>query len=244
MSRLDTLRYLLLQMRNPDDPMRSQEVDCFASVLGTEAYRIATGDLLAGFPSPRELAEYDVVLFGGSGDYSAAGQGAWLDRILDGMRELAAESKPTFASCWGFQALSRALGGECVHDHEHAELGSAPMTLTAEGESDPVFGALPQRFLALCGHEDRVSRLPKGAVLLASSNLVEQQAYVLAGKPVYATQFHPELTKESFMQRVRAYPRYVEQISGQPVDTFERELEETPPANGLLRAFVEVTFGS
>lgn len=242
MSRLDRLRYLLLQVRNPGDPMRPQEVDCFANALGADPYRITTGDLLTAFPSPRKLAEYDVVLFGGSGDYSAAGEGEWLDRILDGMRELAALDKPTFASCWGFQALSRALGGECIHDHQHAELGSKRMTLTEEGEADPVFGTLPERFLALCGHEDRVSRLPEGAVLLASSELVEQQAYVLAGKPIYATQFHPELTKGAFMQRVQAYPRYVQQFSGLPIDEFERQLEETPAAGDLLKRFVQQVF--
>jgi GMP synthase (glutamine-hydrolysing) len=240
---LASLRYLLLQIRNGDDPMRGQEVGCFTAALGCPEDRISTHDLLASFPSPEAVKRHDVVLLGGSGDYSAAGEGEWLERILDGLRTLHDAGKPTFASCWGFQAFSRALGGVCVHDPEHAELGSIAMHLSDAGAQDPVFGTLPATFLGLSGHEDRVTILPPGAVLLASSDLVAQQAYTFPDKPVYATQFHPELTKRTIIQRVVAYPRYVEQISGLPLEEFERECQETPEANSLLRRFVEVVFG-
>ena len=242
MSRTASLRYLLLQVRNADDPMRTQEVACFAANLGVDVERITPLDLLSGFPSPGEIARHDVVLFGGSGDYSAAGEGAWLEPILDGMRQLFALRKPTFASCWGFQAFSRALGGSCIHDPDHAELGSIELQLTEAGAADPVFGILPPDFLSIAGHEDRVANLPPGAVLLAQSNLVEQQAYTFPDAPIYATQFHPELDLTALIQRLEAYPRYVEQISGLPLDEFSQHCQETPEANRLLRRFVEVVF--
>ena len=66
---LDKLRYLLLQVRNQDDPMRVQEITCFARVLRCDPNRIRTLDLLKTAPTPRDLDGNDVVLLGGSGHY-------------------------------------------------------------------------------------------------------------------------------------------------------------------------------
>ena len=236
-------RYLLLQIRNASDPMMRQEVDCFADALSCDAHRITVHDLLAAGPSRRELDRHDLVLIGGSGEYSAASgsasEGPWLDQALDALRELHAIEKPTFASCWGFQAFCRALGGACVHDLPNAELGPVELTLTAEGQSDPVFGELPTNFLGHAGHEDRVTELPAEAVLLASTARVPQQAIHFAGKPIYATQFHPELRRETFLQRIAAYPKYVEEIAGVPFADFRERTQETPAANRLLKLMAE-----
>ena len=108
------LRYLLMQIRNPDDPMRSQEIDCFAEDLRCDRHQIQVFDLLSGVPSRGQLDQVDMVLLGGSGHYSAASQGQWLELALDSMRRLFELDKPTFASCWGFQAMARALGGRVL----------------------------------------------------------------------------------------------------------------------------------
>jgi GMP synthase (glutamine-hydrolysing) len=96
-STVKQLRYLLLQVRNSDDAMRAQEVRCFARALACDAAAIETVDLLAGVPTPARLQGFDMVLLGGSGHYSVASGGAWLDRALDAMRELYELRKPTFA---------------------------------------------------------------------------------------------------------------------------------------------------
>ena len=87
---------------------------------------------LLGAPVPAEkLRDADMLLLGGSGHYSAAGEGEWLERALDCMREIHRLAKPTFASCWGFQAMARAMGGRCVHDLPNAEVGTIEVELTA-----------------------------------------------------------------------------------------------------------------
>ena len=70
--------FLLLQVRNPDDAMREQEIACFARALKSEPRQIRVFDLLSGVPSVAQLDEVDVVLLGGSGDYSVAQGGEWL----------------------------------------------------------------------------------------------------------------------------------------------------------------------
>src|SRR5262245_49375792 len=121
---LSRIRYLLLQARNEPDPMRQQEVACFARALGTHVEKIRVFDLLAHSIHTRALRDVDVLLLGGSGEYSAAGEGEWLSRALNSLRLVHASCKPTFASCWGFQAMARALGGRVVNDPVHAEIGT------------------------------------------------------------------------------------------------------------------------
>lgn len=231
--------YLLLQVRNADDPMLSQEVDCFARALNCPHDCIRVFDLLSGVPTVAQLDEVDVVLLGGSGDYSVAEGGPWLPPALAAMRELYELGKPTFASCWGFQAMAKALGGEVVTDKSRAELGSVEVRLTPAGRSDPLFSPLGEIFLAPMGHQDCVVQLPSEAVLLASSAKVENQAFRIPGKPIYCTQFHPELNRDALLERVHAYPRYVQDITGVSIEQFAEQCQETPATDQLLARFVQ-----
>jgi GMP synthase (glutamine-hydrolysing) len=237
------LHYLLLQTRNAGDPMAAQEVRCFARVLDCDESAVEVFDLLSGAPSTAKLLSAGMILLGGSGRYSAAGDGMWLERAFDCLREIHQLGQPTFASCWGFQAMARALGGRCINDLPNAELGTVELTLTEAGRNDPVFGQLPITFTGQAGHEDHVVALPPDAVLLASSARVAEQAFRFAGRPIYCTQFHPELDRTSMLERVIAYPEYVERIARMPYDNFVHAVRETPEANSLLRRFVQHVFG-
>ncbi len=148
-------------------------------------------DLLAAAPSRALLAEFDAVLVGGSGNYSAAGEGVWLDRALAGLRQIVDLNMPMFASCWGFQALARALGGRCEHAPQFAELGTIELATTAAGRDDPLFATLPPTFLGQAGHEDCVTRLPEVAVWLASSERTAYQAFRVAVHRFTARNFTP-----------------------------------------------------
>ncbi|NOY43531.1 MAG: type 1 glutamine amidotransferase [Planctomycetes bacterium] len=237
---MPSLRFLLLQIRDRDDPIRQQEIGCFANALGCDQGAISTFDLLTGGLSEKDLQQVDAVLIGGSGNYSAAGNSPWLDRTLAGLQTIYELRKPTFASCWGFQAFARALGGRCLHDPTHAELGTTQLQLTEAGCRDPLFGELESPFYGQSGHEDHVVELPPGATLLASSSLVANQAFRLDGALIYCTQFHPELDLDSFIDRVRAYPQYVESIVGKTVEEFAAACHDTPQTRQLLPRFARM----
>ena len=130
-------KYLILQIRNADDPMLRQEVRCFAWALNCDRQQIAVHDLLTGGPTAALLDANDVVLVGGSGDYSTTVDSEWLERTLDVLRQIHDDRKPLFGSCWGFQALAKAFGGVVRHDLEHAEIGTPYVFLTEDGKSDP-----------------------------------------------------------------------------------------------------------
>jgi len=235
------LQYLLLQIRNTDDLMRAHERKSFARVLDVSVENIQLFDLLTQDFQPAEYADIDIFLLGGSGHYSAAGEGAsWLERALSSLRRLHASGKPVFASCWGFQAMARALGGRVTHDLEQAEIGTHHLTLTAAGMEDPVFGPLGKSFLGQMGHEDCVIELPPNCTLLASTERVKNQAYKFDNRPIYCTQFHPELNCDDLLERVRTYPKYIEKIAGMPVERFSELIRETKESEDILRRFVRL----
>jgi GMP synthase (glutamine-hydrolysing) len=238
----EKLRFLLMQVRNQKDRMRAHEVSCFVRALGVAPDQIEVFDLITGVPSAAQLERVDVALFGGSGDHSVVRGTDWLRRAMDAMRGIHATKKPTFGSCWGFQAIALALGGKVLHDASIAEVGCYELATTAAGQSDPLFGTLGERFVAQVGHEDHVVELPEGATLLALSP-VAQHAYRFDDAPIYCTQFHPELNTQDLMTRLRAYPRYVKMTTGKSLEEFEASLVEEPRTAALLSRVVDWVCG-
>jgi GMP synthase (glutamine-hydrolysing) len=231
-------RYALLQARNPGDPARTDEHRCFAERLGVDVWHIDAIDVLAGRPDRGALAEADAVLVGGSGDYSVLDDSPAIADFIDAVAWVAESGPPMFASCFGFQALVLGLGGEVIHDEQNAEVGSYDLVLTEDGSLDEIFGALPATFIAQLGHKDRASRLPASLVNLASSVRAPYQAVVVRGRPVYATQFHPEMTWQDNRAR---FLRYMAQYGGLfGKEAAQRQLDSHragPEANQLLARF-------
>jgi GMP synthase (glutamine-hydrolysing) len=149
-------------------------------------------------------------------------------------------SIPVFASCFGFQALVLGLGGDVVADEDNAEVGSYRIRLTEAGQQDGFFGVLPSEFMAQLGHKDRASRLPDQLQCMAYSEKAPVQAVRMAGRPVFATQFHPELTGYNNRQRFLGYMEQYGRLFGE--EEAQRRLDshvDSPEANSLLRRFVD-----
>ncbi|MFT7640676.1 MAG: GMP synthase (glutamine-hydrolyzing) [Pirellulaceae bacterium] len=233
-------KFLLLQIRDSDDPIREQEIGCFSRALGCEDDDIATSNLLFTVPTQSQVESARAVFIGGSGNYSVVERGEWLPPALQSLRQLCSAGKPVFASCWGFQAIALALGGKVVTDLDRAELGSLTLKTTPAAAGDPLFASLAPSFVGQLGHQDIVDELPADAICLASSDKVENEAFRLRDKPIYATQFHPELNRQTLIDRVKKYPQYVEKIARTNCDEFVAACREAPKTDELLRRFVEL----
>ena len=157
--------YLLLQARDDSDPIKPTEVECFLRVGEFNPADLETRSLFDPVDSLDSLVARKAVFVGGSGDYSIVRGGPWLDNALQWMATLAKIGRPTFASCFGFQAMALALGGSVVTDLSRAELGTIDLRCTDEGRLDPLFAPLPEVFGGQAGHQDIVERIPDCAVL-------------------------------------------------------------------------------
>ena len=110
---------------------------------------------------------------------------------------------PFLGACYGIGALGSHQGAEV--DRRYAEpVGPVTVTLTPEGQQDPLLSGLPAAFDAFTGHKEAISRLPRHAVLLATSPGCPVQAFRI-GSRVYATQFHPELDAAGLCARIDVY---------------------------------------
>jgi GMP synthase (glutamine-hydrolysing) len=146
---------------------------------------------------------------------------------------------PFLGACYGVGTLGVLRGG--VVDRRYPEpIGPMTIELTDAGRADPLMGVLPASFSALLGHKEAVSRLPDGAVHLASSATCPVQAFRL-GEHVYATQFHPELDLAGIIARTEAYQHfgYFEPDEADAVVERSRAVSVTEPPKVLAR-FVEL----
>ncbi len=238
-------RILLLQARNEDDPVRREERQSFSDKTGLPLENIVTHDLLQGPPTRATIERFDAVMVGGSGDYYVSRRSLpHFDAQLERLASVVEGGKPMFASCFGFQLLVEALGGGIVYDAENVEVGTYEVRLTEAGRRDPLLGRMSTVFAAQLGRKDRAERLPPGVDHLAYSERIPYQSFRIPDRPVWATQFHPELDLES--NRLR-FDRYLKGYALHMSDAEQQEargrFRESPETDRLLPAFLELVFG-
>ncbi len=236
------MNILLIQARDPGDPMLRHELECFAERTGLAIDRFDPVNLCESSLPALQAGRWDAVMIGGSGDYSLARGGFdWHQPFLDYLAELVRRDVPTFASCFGFQGLVQAMGGEVVSDPRQAEVGTFRVELTTEGLADPLFLGLPKNFAVQLGHNDSVRNIPVTMRRLASSERCPVQAVRVNGARIVATQFHPELDMEANIVRYTRYlHHYDPMLTPEDADRVAREIHEpSPVANSLLARFVQ-----
>jgi GMP synthase (glutamine-hydrolysing) len=233
-----------MQARHAEDPSRVDEQRSFARRLGVEEEALVSCNILSEPLELERLADVDALLVGGAGEYSVVAPQPPVEAMIRFLARVAERGFPTFASCFGFQALVVGLGGDVVHDEEHAEVGTYEVERTEASDGDSLFGPLPTRFMAQMGHKDRANVLPGGVTCLACNENAPFQALKVDGAPIYATQFHPELTSEDNIGRFRRYFGQYAVLFG--AEETQRRMDShrpSPEANALLSRFVALVLG-
>ena len=230
---------VLISLRDPDDPMAEQELRCFRETTG-----LATLTKRHAATTPlddRLLETTSMFFFGGSGAYSVLDTHGWVRGMLDFLVRVVDARVPAWASCFGFQGLALALGGEVNRDDARQELGAFPIDLTDAAAADPVFSVMRGTFPAQLGHHDHVDRLPSGVTLLATGRRIRNQAFKVDAAPFWASQFHPELRKHTTLERWNHYrEHYGEGEQAAAIDRVMQASPDTPEAEELLRVFVRL----
>jgi GMP synthase-like glutamine amidotransferase len=167
-------------------PSRALVVDHVLRRFGVQAtqIRVDRGETIP------DLRSYDAVIFAG-GEYRPE---EFEEPIFQAERERIMEALdaivPILSICLGNQLLAYWLGGEV--NKGRWEIGWLPVTINEAGMSDPLLTGLDRTFFAFLWHGDQVTRLPEGAVLLASSERCPVQVFRLGSQPVWGLQFNPQ----------------------------------------------------
>ncbi len=143
---------------------------------------------------PERVGDFDGFVITG-GVASATDRDDWLLRLLDTAREIHGRGIPLLGICLGHQVVAQALGGEVGVNPLGWDLGLTEIRLTPEGQRLEGLRGAPHRLRILETHSDVITRLPDGAVPLASSEKTEYEMYHLGDK-VLCLQGHPEMDNE------------------------------------------------
>lgn len=203
--------FLILQLR-PEDEAADEEFAAFLTrgrIAPAQAHRLR----LDRDPLPPDLALDDfsgIIVGGGPGcvsDPPAAKPPteARIEAAIMGlMPTILGRDFPFLGCCYGIGILGQALGGAVSKDHHGEAVGPITVTRTDAGAADPLLAGLPEAFTALVGHKEALDTLPPGVAHLLAGDACPFQM-IRSGQNVYATQFHPEASGDSFALRIRIY---------------------------------------
>jgi GMP synthase (glutamine-hydrolysing) len=145
-------------------------------------------------PQGAALADYDGIAWTGS-SLTIYADDARVAPQVELAKAAFEAGVPSFGSCWAAQ-IAVVVAGGCVAAHPRGrEMGIArKIALTPEGRAHPLYAGKPNVFDAFISHEDEVTQLPPGAVLLASNSFTTVQAVAVThnGGTFWAVQYHPE----------------------------------------------------
>ena len=154
-----------------------------------------TSDPGVTIPSIKELAAYDGVLWPGcnltvyhTDDERVKPMLALCDRAFEA-------GLPQFGTCWGIQLPAFVAGGEVKANPKGREMGiGRKIRLTEAGKKHPMMKGKPEVYNHFVSHDDEVTRLPEGSVLLSGNDFSRVQAAEIRYKKgvFWGLQYHPE----------------------------------------------------
>jgi len=185
------LRFLVFQHVEVEHPGAFRDLWRKAGIEWT------TVELDRGEPIPADLSPFDaLVVMGGPMNVWQTDEIAWLAPEIAAIGHFVADlQKPYLGVCLGHQLLAVALGGE-VGPAGASEVGSYSVRLAEAARSDVMFQGLASPLPVFQWHGAEVKRPPRGAVVLAESDLCAVQAFRW-GRHAYGVQFHAEITAQT-----------------------------------------------
>ena len=233
------LKILLLQIRDNRN-VRIEEHQSFANFSKIEPHQI---EILNVFETPsfkpNLIDNYDALYVGGASEANVLEPEKYpfIKNCIELLRYAAEISKPTFASCFGFQLAVLAFGGIILNKDKDYEMGTVKISLTDKAKSDLVYQGIQDLFPAVSVHRQYASKIPEPLETLAYTEQCVH-SFKYKNKPLWAFQFHPEVDRDTLVKRLTIFSRHytanaehLKEVLGSAV--------ETPESNILLGNFVE-----
>jgi GMP synthase (glutamine-hydrolysing) len=148
-------------------------------------------------PDKEGLKKYHGILWPGCNLTVYHDHDARVTRMVELVRNGYEIGIPQFGSCWAAQIAVYAVGGEVKPNPKGREMGVArKIHLTPEGQNHPMYEGKSIVFDGLISHDDEITKMPPGAVVLAGNSFTKIQAVSVEHNNgiFWATQYHPEYT--------------------------------------------------
>jgi GMP synthase (glutamine-hydrolysing) len=194
-------------------------------------------------PDEEGLKKYDAILWPGCNLTVYHDHDENVTKLLDLARDGFKVGLEQFGSCWAAQLAVYVAGGEVKPNPKGREMGVArKLFLTEEGKNHPMYAGKTPVFDAFISHDDMITKLPEGAVNLASNKFTEVQAVevVFENGVFWSTQYHPEynlyevaklitsreelLTREEYFRSHEDLIEYVDQLETISKDPSRKDL--------------------
>ncbi len=233
------LKILLLQIRDNHN-VRIEEHKSFANFSKLGLHQI---EILNVFATPsfktNLLDSFDALYVGGASEASVLEPEKYpfINNCIELLGYAAEISKPTFASCFGFQLAVLAFGGVILNKDKDYEMGTVKISLTNKAKSDLVYQGIEDRFPAVSVHRQYASTIPEPLEALA---FTEQciHSFKYKNKPLWAFQFHPEVDRNTLVKRLTIFSQHYTDNREHLKKVLESAVE-TPESNILLGNFVD-----
>ncbi len=152
-------------------------------------------DLDFKLPTGTGLSDFDGIVWTGSSLTIHDQNDKRVERQIRFAQSAYEANVPMFGSCWAAQMAVTAAGGQCGLNPKGREFGIArKISLTSAGRGHPMYAGKGDVFDGFTSHQDEITNVPSGAVVLASNNFTSVQAVdvTFKGGSFWAVQYHPE----------------------------------------------------
>ena len=175
------------------------EVDCPPHLVGSwmadAGASLSVCHAYAGEPLP-DPASYDaLVVLGGAMGANDDATSPWLAPVRERIRQHADDGVPVLGICLGHQLAAVALGGTVEVNADGQTFGLRQLGWTPDAHLDRLMSTVATPRRGVHWHDDIVTALPEGSVVLARAEGVEVQAARFA-PTVWGVQHHPEVDAE------------------------------------------------
>lgn len=157
---------------------------------------------------------------------------------IDFIKKAIEQKKMLLGVCLGAQFVGEALGAHFEHS-PNREIGVLPLTLTADGKQDPIFGTFPKTFNVGHWHGDMPGLTPESKVLATSEGCPRQ--IVRYAPKIYGFQCHFEFTPEAIEGMIQNNSQELEEYKDLPYIQAAEELRahDYSEMNDLLFQFLD-----
>lgn len=191
------------------------------------------------------LSGYHALVVGGASEASVLEPDNYpfVPNCIRLMQDCIDQGVPVFASCFGYQLAALALGGAIIRDQSDFEMGCIDICLTENAAGDLLFRDFPNRFPAVAVHRERSLATPPGTTALAYTDHCNH-AFKVNDKPFWAFQFHPEVDKQTLIERLTIFQQHYTDGAEHLQQVLDAAVE-TPLSNQLFKLFIDrVLLGS